>query len=134
MQPGRELDALIAVEVMDWIRSNEFWYDEERIEETRFESPDGETEDTAYGWGDECNYEHLEHLPPYSTSIAAAWKVVEKLMKGKRNVGVWSEDGKWEATIEEYDGGLIEHTAVADTAPLAICLAALAVKENKEVG
>jgi len=62
-------------------------------------------------------------VPPYSTDIAAAWDVVEKL-KGDEGVALNSGD------FPDYGEGWhcmfdYPHSAYADTAPLAICLAAL---------
>lgn len=76
-----------------------------------------------------CNQEtafRIEPLPyriqsqPYSTSIAAAWQIIEKadLWQISGSLG----DGPF-ITIIEF--GPNEGMATADTAPLAICLAAL---------
>lgn len=97
MEAGRELDALMAVEVMG-------------VELKRGLQPHAS----------EPNCWHV--VPSYSTDIAAAWQVAEKFIRaggaawvegdghtGYR-AGVTSEKGRFEAE--------------ADTAPLAICLAA----------
>lgn len=109
MSAGREMDAL----VMEWV--------------TKFTVDD--------------NF----HIPSYSTDIAAAWAAVEKLQeiypdydfyleKSGRHVefwfrindtsqGGWNSSGAWDKRISD---------AEADTAPLAICRAALlAVMELK---
>ena len=96
MQPGRELDALIAEKVMG--------------QNTRGLSGCG-------SWGCGCSSDPYPHLPKYSEDIAAAWRVVEKL------------DGTYEPVIERHGPGWTawfdSNQAWADTAPLAICLAAL---------
>lgn len=65
---------------------------------------------------------------PYSTDIAAAWEVVEKLLgdcRGHLMGGIsrgWEREGgplMWCCTFPGFK------TAWADTAPMAICLAAL---------
>lgn len=61
-------------------------------------------------------------LPAYSTDIAAAWKVVEKLKQPGRPFRMWTSlnDEFYEAT---FNGGLTTSTRM--TAPMAICCAAL---------
>jgi hypothetical protein len=66
-------------------------------------------------------------VPYFSTQIAAAWEVVEKL--DNRN-DVAKEMGIVVCTIYRYGNGytvrFFNSGATAETAPLAICLAALA--------
>lgn len=98
MEAGRELDRLVAEEVMGYAM-------------TAVASSDGES------LGLDFDTEDWQVLPCYSTSIEAAWLVVE------RNPECFSlEKGLygWEAY---FLGG---STAYAYTAPLAICMAALA--------
>lgn len=117
MKPGRELDALIAEKVMGWptfapqalgLLNNHLLF--------------GQTK------GEQClicarNDDTKECLPHFSTNIAAAWTVVEKLY-----MLVWREDldGTWGARSLKY---MIEKTGISrsDSAPHAICLAALKV-------
>jgi len=74
--------------------------------------------------------------PDYSTSIQAAWAVIEALEK--RDIWVdtvgrmFNERNEWECEFLYGDGQ--RASAVADTAPLAIVLAALAACEVKERG
>jgi hypothetical protein len=128
---GRELDAAIAERLFGWK-----WLEVEssagglvRI----FRHP----ELFVYGaWGpkeEPINY--YDTLPHYSTDIAAAWLVVEK-MQEKRNClsltyGIFSGDFvfEWKAEFRMVPKDGI---AWADTAPLAICRAALlAVMESE---
>jgi hypothetical protein len=116
---GRELDALIAEKVMGW---------------TYKTFPDGVLPHVKHWHGpnDECL------LPCYSISIAAAWQVVGLLSK------------EWKFDLEYYPGlnnepdwcamffnnrdsfgNVGAFAASADTAPLAICLAALRAIESK---
>ena len=66
--------------------------------------------------------------PRYSDEIAAAWQVVEKM----RELGWWPSmylagRKSWRVYFHGHDPAhLASHAASADTAPEAICLAALA--------
>jgi hypothetical protein len=66
----------------------------------------------------------LDVVPPYSTDIAAAWQVVEKMMATHERVQVlWypsTELPDWECTIDAL-------FQCGHTAPVAICRAALAM-------
>lgn len=97
MKAGRELDALVAEKVMGWNC------------ELR-----------------ECHTRKVLHSeyggpPHYSTDIADAWLVVEKI---DQQVTVTKCADGWLVTIDDYfcHGGV---EIMAGTAPLAICLAAL---------
>jgi hypothetical protein len=83
------------------------------------------------------------HLLPkrYSSDTAAAWRVVEKMRADgvafvlgsngcSAQVSVWFVDGIWalgrsQNSVPEQGAPRIRGAATADTAPLAICLAAL---------
>jgi hypothetical protein len=110
MEPGRELDALVAEKVMGWKRDGMSWID-----------TDGEIR----------YYEASKYEP--STSIAAAWEVVEAMrMRGfSLNLNqVIHADGsnEWYVQVQffknpkGYNPGGYEPAAAA---PHAICLAAL---------
>lgn len=121
MNAWRELDILIAEKVMGWHRNphDEFWT---------------ASDDTVTRWGTEdCVTEYAEIFRP-STSIAAAWEI----MSETRIAVMPLEDGGWAAVhtdIHPTHGtelyilpGSDDECygwAKADTAPLAICLAAL---------
>lgn len=144
MKPGRELDALIAEKVMGLnvqsspetsggdgspgnrmlIGSKPVYYDEPRGSIVR-------------GFG--------KDIPPYSTSIAAAWEVVEKLdlfskfYLHKIPKGEWAGmNGYYKIQSYEMDkmGSLGEWShftfAEGETAPHAICKAALAAVGVKD--
>lgn len=109
MKPGRELDALVAEQVFD-----------DHVEK-RFGS-----EDTWYI----NNPMPLRSLPHYSTSIADAWLVVEKMTKAAWLPHIWvPHEPQLLYRVElVYDwAGESSKRAFseADTAPHAICLAAL---------
>lgn len=103
MEPGRELDALVAEKVMGW---NVFPH-----------KPDFQIE-----YKDEQGFQYVFRLDEFepSTDISAAWEVVEKM-------GPFTQ-----LTSESYHNKVIWHgsfsvvdSAEADTAPLVICRAAL---------
>lgn len=124
LKPGRELDALIAEKVMG-LR----YYPPGNSATCIVETP---------GWYSPGQSRVVESLPAYSTSIAAAWEVVEKLtgsgdctFQMARNTVLPKEHrkddpGTW-ARFEVmfgYAGGRGAR-AEAATAPHSICLAAL---------
>lgn len=111
MLAGRELDALVAEKVMGLrvkYRTPGFPYFEDYI-------------DTAHD------------VPRYSTDIAAAWAVVEKihLLNGlDLTYGQPREGGVPAWRIKrDHCGDEEEDIAIADTVPLVICRAALKVSE-----
>lgn len=134
MNPGRELDALVAEKVMGW----------KRVEKPHKFGTGITIHLRAPGKPEEPNTvcEYItgdiaapclpsEFIPKYSTDIAAAWYVVEKI---KHNGPAEAKDMDATLTIEEADGewwvGWRWHEwtgdgASAQSAPHAICLAAL---------
>lgn len=124
MPAGREMDALVAEKVMEWST----WYDN-RVE---LYPPEG-SEENRGRWTKRGGILMPALIPSYSTSIADAWLVVEKI-KGSSDQDLFTiqqEDmhpGLWEAGWMEYlpyEGGYLKLSSVAATAPLAICRAAL---------
>lgn len=143
MQAGRELDAIVAERIMGWR-----WYTRP-LAPLRWLGPpnaaDGppnsagavalcdkadkgkEAEDGW--WLEEDRYrDGFPRVPHYSTEISAAWEVAEKLhltvtpgIRGWRAARCnWSQSGETTAV------GMTNHRqwVEAETAPLAICLAA----------
>lgn len=120
MEAGRELDTLIAEKVMGWAR----W------------------KGATLGWENPPSFFRTWELTSYgsfqpSTDISAAWDVIEKM---EYNWSFVRDVGKCGSEYETIGNMLYRfiYTApgmpiegiVADTAPLAICRAALlAVKE-----
>lgn len=152
MTPGRELDALVATKVMGWKNikhqlSNPYdddsWEDwlgnpplKPNDEGTRYEMRLGkccpvcnhqDNKTTAI----KVSYEQEKTIPPYSSDIAAAWQVVEKLFQ--LGFDLYLETFKDDEDnpqcrvsfqqIDNQDKG--SGPIYADTAPHAICLAAL---------
>jgi len=114
MKAGRELDALIAEKVMD-----------EKI-------GSGHRSMIVHGPFEECDcisHDEAGVLPRYSTQIADAWLVVEKMRERSFRWVINSENHNWDIYLEDRRMGRGEgHTT---TAPLAICLAALNAMEEK---
>lgn len=104
MKPGRELDALVAEKVMGYPGDGNVWY----------------------VTGD---YANPDSIPEYSTDIAAAWEVVEKMKHSSWSFSIRSSDD-CEAEFSLNDGKFLQNADTVgmgrgDTAPYAICLAAL---------
>jgi hypothetical protein len=115
VKPGRELDQLIAEKVMGMKVYRRMGED-----------------------GPNPQYEKIEKVPehcavtypPYSTDISAAWEVVEKLRNKTMAfslVTMWDHSKDklfWLAKFEWWGTERFEFSS-QETAPLAICLAAL---------
>jgi Phage ABA sandwich domain len=81
-------------------------------------------ENQAHEIQDECNV----GLKQYSTDIAAAWEVVEKLKNAWCFSLLYHQDNlEWNAEFEKHTDpwNVVKHFADADAAPLGICRAAL---------
>ena len=64
-------------------------------------------------------------IPEYSTSIEAAWKVIEKLRESVEQVTVEWEIDHWHCYMFHENGTVT--SCESDTAPRAICLTAVEV-------
>lgn len=116
--PSRALDAEIAEKVMGWT-------DVSLTAPRRM--PNGVTWFVPCGYSPE-NRCHVE-LPEYSSDIAAAWEVVEHLKSRGWAIRLSNKmvDWCWWAYVYDYrsEHAAAEATVQEDTAPMAICLAAL---------
>lgn len=110
MQPGTELNALVAEKVMEWKREGDW-----------FEVP---------YWISGGTFQAHADAFRFSTEIASAWQVVEKM----REFGWFfymdngSQGDSFFVTFHEgkdFSDDGCSASAEAPTAPLAICLAAL---------
>lgn len=138
-QAGRELDALVAERVMGW---------ESITDELEIAKREGVPEDVdSKRWhrkqvwfkgNERMACEECGTLPGYSTSIAAAWEVVNHLLchgwdekhffqLHYDNVDLWDASFYKESSS---DGGGPEGWGTADSPALAICLAALKAVRN----
>lgn len=112
MEPGRELDALVAEKVMglrvEWGQDTP--------------CPDCDEVGRYCGgraWCSPCRAWYYSAYKDYSTDIAAAWEVVERLVAGGERHFVVEKAGAWLVRFREGDW------LPGETAPHAICLAAL---------
>ena len=119
LKSGRKLDALIAEKVMGW-----------SLDQLAAECG------IYRGWPSKGDAIHRPALPIlyYSTSISAAWEVVEKMMSGGFRFVFSCEGEKSHAHFFNDDQevpGATQFYAVGETAPLAVCLAALKLVEGR---
>lgn len=113
---GRGLDALVAEEVMGWMRRGNH-----------------DPIDDPAEWRMPNGIEGEEVPPCYSTSIASAWEVVEILRERRIFLRVSPLPQTYD--VQRWDEEQWVETTEADTASLAICLAALkAVGANEQTG
>ena len=129
MEADRELDELIAEMDMGLTSHDESYMVDGAGKVLRFVWRDG---------GGACVYSGDMFLPHYSTNIADAWEVVERL------VSTPGPNGDHHSVQVDYSGDAVvvidenedwQVSAIADTAPLAICLAALkAVSQEGQHG
>ena len=119
MPAGREMDAMVGAKVMGCRVK--------RGKSNIYCGCDRAPHNDNLSAAAERSYPALDH---YSTDITAAWKLVEKLADGIHCVFdlVLDWDGGWYACFEPAGGDKYGASNV-DTAPLAICRAALRVVE-----
>ena len=136
MEP-RELDRLVAEKVMGWRREGANYHTKPKHSPSK-DFP-GKVIDNWDSKGphdflispesDElrvvsCGCESTTELPDYSASIESAWLVVNKFRDdGYAHLDLRSASLTWSAVFDRAGYGIFE--ATADTAALAICLAAL---------
>ena len=115
MNAGRELDALIAEKVMGWIYKPDVY---------------GDVYMTTDDWHALVGASLNEWYP--STRIQDAWQVVEKIKGMVEGTFTLCWIGHWAAGWDDYGSMFMagSKTGYADTAPIAICLAALKAVER----
>ena len=109
MKPGRELDLLIAEKIMGLEIADSL------VDELEDYYP-------TYKVTDDEDWSELP-VPKYSTDIAAAWKVVEKMKNNHWPFYLANYDNKWSCQFAKDSSH-----AISDQVPHAICLAALKAK------
>lgn len=141
LQPGRELDTLIA-EMLGW----RWWpfFDEEKGWMKDLYPPTAPVHSWPYSDNapplDGLPYEncyHFSRMPRFSSDIAAAWEVVEFMRSGHLLVdiachgensesfyGIFGDWWEWRCGVSIKNNTQMVYE-YADTAPHAICLAAL---------
>jgi hypothetical protein len=112
---GRELDALIATRVMGWLAVGR--------------GLDGQNNALPDDWGRPDMQHGFKPIPPYSTSIVAAWELPN--IRVLYAPGKYSNHGHhptlWHGFYATKDsfGEELWFDSYGETAPLAICRAAL---------
>ena len=128
MQPGREMDALVAETVMGWtnVSDNIYGYGEHLVGH-----PPGDTDRVPW---------KRDFVPAYSTDIAAAWEVFETLTADPSSYPfaqvhrLWLEDTNswgWGVSVPHWSS--IEILGSGATAPEALCRAALRISNETAV-
>lgn len=122
MEAGRELDALIAEKVMGLHRRGEYWLS---------------SDDHEVYVADTVPADREDFLPDYSTDIAAAWLVVEKLEALQFAVSLTTDYDivsnrmlRQVRVLKPLLADVICPVYKLDQTPLSICLAALKVIEK----
>lgn len=113
MNPGRGLDALVAEKVMGLTVQHCAGY----------VAPNGvDTTFIQLGYVKHASEMQTTYVPYYSTDISAAWEVVEKLAPKEDEFRITRYHlQEWSCVFEFFNQSAVS----ADTAPMAICLAAL---------
>lgn len=124
---GPELDALVAEKVMGCKPIIVEW---PTPIGTIYRYPECQCECRPHGKTDESGFTKEHGLKPYSTDIAAAWQVVEKIgecetpvIEQVRILAASGDHWGWAVRFGKLKRG--EEHIQAATAPLAICLVAL---------
>ena len=114
---SRKIDALIAEHVMGWFPDMPLAYDS-------YIADNGDRRAIRISSSVSYDLSIYKNCPHYSTDIAAAWLVVEKLTDRNSWFCISEKyNDRWEATFN-----YLTPPVVADTARMAICLAALKAK------
>jgi hypothetical protein len=121
MDAGRELDALVAEKVMGWSKRISADHSNSPIKQLRAFG-------IIYAWKDSEGNDRGLDVWHYSTDIAAAWQVVEKMkaLEWRTEIAQTIQSGV-DVTVIKWEGGEFggEFAEWGETAPHAICLAAL---------
>lgn len=113
----REIDALVAEKVMGW-----YWSETDEMLEGLF-PPVGDYRRTL-SWLNFDSNGYVLSMPNYSTNISDAWIVIDKL-KGLNIVNLHYAIGEWTVDVYDFDTGKMLAISSSETAPMAICKAAL---------
>ena len=128
----REQDALVAEKVMDSPEPDAVTITTDPREQKALFMGLAFTSDTHWQAPNPISTDARWRPSRFAQEIEPAWQVVEKMRAiqgdgAKREVSLDSDCGKWvcEIGIEGWATDLADFTSEADTAPLAICIAAL---------
>lgn len=130
----RKIDALVATRVMGYHHTP---FD--RIEpcsgmDDDHECDNCETVRVKHAWIRPCDGAVVYALPPYSSSIEAAWSVVEKMKADKWRVSIEDFDNRYRVNFSRGVRYMSENNREHLSVPLALCLAALAALGVDEKG
>ena len=134
MKPGRELDALVTEKVMGLNIKLKGCVEGEAIDQCLFDWDPDVPCPCSYMEKHKTNI-GCEHYQPvfkrYSTDISAAWEVAEKFHSYIENAGYGEK--KYHVILNEFNnnGNVYQFEAFGETAPLAICRAALLAMEER---
>lgn len=115
---GWELDALVAERVMGWVRTNRSRFGIAPAGPVFWGPPDGEGSVTTV-------------LPRFSTDIAAAFEVVDRMQGREYGWDLWLPNSAGFQRVAKVYNGSGEWTAKGDTLPEAICRAAIAARADQ---
>ena len=135
MRAGREMDCLVAEQVMGWVwmRRREPRHEGDTLQSVLYR-PDWKWIDWCELIPDDGKPRSMnQSIPAYSTDIAAAWGVVERLYNEHWivSIGSLAENPRgWRCELcnmwpDDFERAPTDIEANGDTAPLAICRAAL---------
>jgi hypothetical protein len=135
LEAGRELNALIAEKIMGW---KWYAYTHELARALFEDAPARQLLGLGYiipaTMNEPIAEGALEEVEPYSTDIAAAWEVVKHAIKTKgAHWEIASGSLGWQAAVVTPDHGTSMAIERGESAPLAICRAALKVAEESTV-
>ena len=127
---GKEMDAAVAEHVLGHIWLHNKRYGFLRTEE----DADLIVEDGSGTYGKHPEGHWIGPDDKYSTDIAATWQLVEQLNPRQHALrltyGIWRENGEKQVGWRADFGPFGASSKTCETAPHAICLAALALSEN----
>ena len=103
MKAGKELNIRVAETVMERRHTQDETFGDMEIDRQMVYSP----------------------LQPYSEDISAAWQVMEQMKGYNPRIAFDTHSQKWEATFNIREANFTCPVVLADTAPEAICKAAL---------
>jgi hypothetical protein len=119
LQPGRELDALVAEKVFGALISDPIF-----AGSMIYQGKDNQGKDKGFAVSGT-----IEDVPHYSTDIAAAWEVLEKVREQVPDFGFGIDDKPGE--FRTYAVRIGDCMATSISAPHSICLAALKAVGNE---
>ena len=124
MGPGPELDALVAEKVMGWRLVDDMYHYKLLLQEsgTWRETSTKELRELHPN----CVWKNCQRDFRPSTDISAAWEVVEKMAKDDFYIEIYRDSCGWAVLF----GGYVPQASDKETAPHAICLAALEASGN----